>query len=60
MITIDKPLAISIAHFCRLSSLGRTKAYQLINEGCLRTIKVGRRTLVDMESVEALLAGETR
>ena len=58
----DPPLAISIKRFCRLSSLGRTKAYELIHSGELRTTKVGRRTLIDMKSVRALLMennGET-
>ena len=32
--------------------LGRTKIYELINEGKLDVIKIGRRTLVTAESVE--------
>jgi len=55
MISDDQPVAISIAHFCRLSSLGKTKTYELIKAGILRTKKVGRRTLIDMESVFDLI-----
>ena len=58
--TKEQPLTISIAQFCRLSSLGRTKTYALISEGRLRTTKIGRRTLIDMTSVEVLLGGQAQ
>lgn len=50
-----KPLTIPIKTFRHVSGIGTTKTYQLINRGVLRTIKIGRRTLITMESVEALL-----
>ena len=56
----DPPLAISITEFCRISSLGRTKTYELIRHGLLRATRVGRRTLIDMESAVALVNGYRR
>lgn len=47
-------IALSIAETCDLLSLGRTKVYELINEGRLTTFKIGRRTLVRAQSVYAL------
>ena len=49
------PLTVTIAQTRELTSLGTTTIYKLINEGKLRTIKVGRRTLVDMASIRELL-----
>ena len=49
------PVAVSINDTVRLLSLGRTKVYDLINDGTLKTTKVGRRTLVTMASIHALV-----
>lgn len=35
--------------------IGRTKVYDLINQGKLQTVKVGRRTLIKTESIRALV-----
>lgn len=51
-----EPLAYSIRDASRVSSLGRTRIYELINEKRLRTIKLGRRTLITAESLKALLS----
>ncbi|MXO66668.1 helix-turn-helix domain-containing protein [Altericroceibacterium endophyticum] len=51
-----KPLLINVSEFCRLLGLGKTKTYELISEQRIDTIKVGRRTLITMESVEAFIA----
>lgn len=49
------PIAVSIAETGRALSLGRTSIYALINAGRLKTIKLGRRTLVMVESVRSLV-----
>jgi len=49
------PLTATIAQTRELTSLGTTTIYKLINEGKLRTIKAGRRTLVEMASIRSLL-----
>ena len=47
-------VAASIKETCGALSLGRTKVYELINAGQLRTLKIGSRTLVTVESIRAL------
>lgn len=57
-ITEPLPLAYSIKEASRVSTLGRTRIYQLINEGRLEARKVGRRTLIPAASLRALIMGE--
>jgi len=52
---IPAPLAYSVSEAMRVSSLGRTKIYELINNEVLDTIKVGRRTLVKASSLHKLV-----
>ena len=52
---LSKPLAVSVREFCRLSSLGRSTAFKLINEGRLEVIRIGGRTLVLTRSIDELL-----
>lgn len=52
------PLAYSVADACRALSLGKTRIYQLINEGKLQSRKVGKRRLIPAESLRRLIAGE--
>lgn len=49
------PQTIRINDFCRLYGLGRTKTYDLINQGVLRRVKVGGRSLITWESAQALI-----
>lgn len=53
------PLAYSVSHAVRVSSLGRTKLYELIKNGRIDTLKVGRRTLVKADSLHRLLEAAT-
>lgn len=53
-----EPLAYSVADACRVSSIGRTRLYQLIGEGRLEARKVGKRTLIPAASLRALIDGE--
>jgi excisionase family DNA binding protein len=48
-------LTLSIAETCSTLSLSRSSIYKLINEERLRTIKIGSRTLITMESIQALV-----
>ena len=45
----------SVAQAMRATGLGRTKINELMNEGTLVRKKVGRRTLVTVESIERLV-----
>lgn len=50
------PLAVSVTDACRmLGGIGRTKLYQLIAEKKLTPIKIGRRTLIRISSINDLV-----
>jgi len=51
-----KPVTVTVENALRLSGLGRTKLYELMNQGRLKTVKIGRRRLVVFASLEALAA----
>ncbi|WP_374552325.1 helix-turn-helix domain-containing protein [Sphingobium yanoikuyae] len=51
-------LAYSIREACLASSLGRTTIYNHIAAGRLRVTRVGGRTLIPAEALNALIAGE--
>ena len=40
-----------------ITSLGLTKLNELISDGTLRSVKIGKRRLVFLDSIEELLAG---
>lgn len=52
------PLAYSVNEACKVSSIGRTYLYQLINEGRLESRKFGKRTLITARSLRALIEGD--
>lgn len=56
---LPEPLVYSINEACRISSLGRTRMYQLIRVGDLKATKVGKRTLVSAASLKELLLGSS-
>lgn len=49
------PIAASINETAKALSLGRTSIYALIRDGKLETIKLGRRTLVKVDSIRRLI-----
>jgi excisionase family DNA binding protein len=52
------PITKTIADTCHITDLGRTKIYDLIAKGKLKSTTVGRRRLVFYASIEALLRGD--
>ena len=50
-----EPIVHSVNDAIRLSSLKRTCLYELIRTGKLKSKKVGKRRLIDAESLRALL-----
>ena len=58
-----KPVTITIAQFCRLYNVGKTKTFQLLETGALERWKVGRRTLITTRSIDRFFgeqnAGDT-
>jgi len=53
-----KALLCSITDAAQALGVGRSKTYQLISEGQLLTVHIGRRCLVRVDSVKALAEGE--
>ncbi|MGW8135577.1 helix-turn-helix domain-containing protein [Sphingomonas zeae] len=48
-------LTYSIAEACRVTSIGRTRLYELITGGRVETVKIGRRRLVKAASLHRLV-----
>lgn len=53
-----EPLLQSIPDAASSLSIGRSKLYELIADGKLETVSIGRRRLVRVESIRALALGE--
>jgi excisionase family DNA binding protein len=49
------PVTVTVQGARKALGLGSTKIYELIGEGRLKTVKIGRRTLVKTESIRALV-----
>ena len=47
--------AFTVSEFINWARIGRTKVYQLINDGELKVRKVGRKTLILRKDAEAWL-----
>jgi excisionase family DNA binding protein len=52
------PLLCSISDAAAMLSIGRSKMYELISEGKVTTVSIGRRRLVRCESIRALALDE--
>ena len=50
-----EPVTTSVKDAARALSLGRTSVYALIKQGRLETVKLGRRTLIKIESIRNLV-----
>ena len=53
-----KPLLCSIPDAAIALGVSRSKTYELIGQGLLLTVSIGRRRLVRVDSVEAIALGE--
>lgn len=53
-----EPLAYSVKEACRVTSIGRTRLYELIAAGRLHSTRVGGRRIVLADSLRALIEGE--
>ena len=50
-----EPLAVSINDTARMLGVGRTTVYEMIKDGRLEAFKLGRRTLVRVDSIRRLV-----
>ncbi len=53
-----EPITVTVPDACRITSIGMTKIYELIGEGRLKAVKIGRRTLITTESIRRLVGEE--
>ena len=51
-----KPITVTVKTAKELSGLGQSKIWELIGDGTLEIVHVGRRALITYRSLEALLA----
>lgn len=51
-----EPHFTSIPEAAEVLGIGRSKTYELIGEGKLETVRIGRRRLVTVASIKALTA----
>ena len=52
------PLLCSIAQAANSLGVSRSKTYEMIGQGILLTVTIGRRRLVRLDSVKAIVFGE--
>lgn len=48
------PILVTIPEACRLIGIGRTRLYELIRAQQIDGVKIGKRTLIRYESLQAL------
>jgi len=51
------PITVRISTAVRITGLSRSRIYELIQSGDLETVKVGRATLVQFQSLKSLVSG---
>jgi excisionase family DNA binding protein len=49
-----KPLTVTVPVALHITGLGRTKLYQLLDDGTIKSVFVGRRRLINFASLEQL------
>lgn len=55
-----KPLSVRISVAVKMTGIGRSKLYELIQEGAIDIVKIGSSTLIPVESLERLLERNRR
>lgn len=53
--TAIEPISVRIADATRLTGIRRSKLYELMASGDLETVKIGRCTLIPMDSLRGLI-----
>ena len=52
-----QPIAFRVTDAIRMSGIGRTKLYELIGSGELKSVRIGGRRLILADSLRQLLEG---
>jgi excisionase family DNA binding protein len=53
---VPRPITVTVPVALAITGIGRTKFYELVKDGRIRTLKIGTRTLVVYASLEALVS----
>jgi len=56
LVTFSERPTCSIAEACQAAGFGHTKLYELMDEGQVQTVRIGRRRLICIPSLLALLS----
>jgi excisionase family DNA binding protein len=48
-------ISTTIGDFCRLSGIGRSRVYELLDAGTLESVKIGKRRLILIDSYRKLI-----
>jgi excisionase family DNA binding protein len=51
---LEKPVWLPVSTACFVIGIGRTKLYELLGNGTLKSITVGKRRLISLRSIEEL------
>lgn len=54
------PISVRIATAVKMTGIGRSKMYELIQEGAIDIVKIGSATLIPVASLERLLERNRR
>ena len=52
----DDRITATVTEFCRLSGLGRTTIHEMLKDGRLESVRVGKRLLIDLDSYRRFVA----
>lgn len=52
---MTEPLTVTIPQACAITGLGRSSIYRLFDDGKLRRLKSGTRTLIRISDIEAYI-----
>jgi excisionase family DNA binding protein len=50
-----EPLSVDIAAACGLTGLGRSKLYELLGNGEIPSVKIGRRRIITVSAIREFL-----
>lgn len=51
----DAPICVRVSRAMAMLDIGKTKLYELVGNGDLEAIRIGRRTLILQASIDALI-----
>ena len=59
MISDIQPIAISVPEMGSRLGISRSLAWRLVNDGVIRTVRIGKRVVVPTDAIDKFLAGSS-